>query len=50
MAMKLVACMDVGNVHFEDRPFESLECVEDGDGRKRIASWIDDDRVGILPR
>ena len=50
MPMKLVAGMDVGNVHFENRPFESLECIENGNGCKRVARRIDDDRVGILAR
>src|SRR5438105_212682 len=38
--------MDVGNVHFQNRPFESLERVKDGNGSKRVARWIDDDRIG----
>ena len=50
MPMQLVTRVNIRDVHFEDRPLESLQCVEHGDRREGVASGIDDDRIGFLPR
>jgi hypothetical protein len=49
MPVELVAGVDVGDVHFNDRPLERLDRVDDGDRGERIARRIDDDGVRALP-
>src|SRR5436305_1301340 len=50
MAVKLVARVDVRDMHLEDRPFEDLHCVEYRYRRERIGGRIDDQRVGFRAR
>ena len=50
MAMIFVTGVNVGNMHFQHRPFERLDGVYDSDRGERIAGGIDDDGVGVLPR
>src|SRR5208282_5662073 len=50
MAPEVLALMHVGDVHFDDGPFESMERVEDGDRRVGEGSRIDDDAGRASPR
>jgi hypothetical protein len=45
VAVQLVASMDVGDMHFDDRALEDLEGVVDGDRGEGIGRGVDDDRV-----
>src|SRR5712675_2968043 len=49
MPVMFVAGMDVGNVHFDHRPLERLDRIEDGNRGEGITGRIDDDGVRILP-
>jgi hypothetical protein len=49
MPMQFVACMDIGDMHFENRSLECLYGIDDGDGGERIGRRIDDDGVRTLP-
>jgi len=41
----LVAGVDVGDVHFDDRPVERLDRIEDRNRGEGIAGRIDDDGI-----
>src|ERR1700685_1128863 len=43
-----LALVDIGNVHFDDRPGEGVERVEDGDRGVGEGGGIDDDAGGAL--
>ena len=46
MMAEVLALVDVGNVHFDDRPVEGVERVEDGDGSVGEGGGVDDDAGG----
>ena len=48
MPVILVAGVDVGDVHFDDRPVERLDRIEDRNRGEGIAGRIDDDGVRVL--
>ena len=48
--VQLVAGMDIGDVHLEDRALEYLHGVEDRDRGEGVAGGIDDQRVGAGAR
>ena len=46
MMAEFLALVDVGNVHFDDRPVEGVQRVEDGDGGVGEGGGVDDDAGG----
>ena len=48
MMAESLAVVHIGNMHFDDRPREGVERVEDGDRRMGEGGRIDDDAGGAL--
>src|ERR1700731_2419159 len=50
MTMQLVPRVNIGNMHLDDRPFESLERVEHRNRRECESCRVDNDRISLISR